>query len=62
MTTAIIYAEKVLDRIAYPRNGNVHNPTKYYKWVGFVNGRRVTSPMRTKREALEVAREAAKEI
>ena len=57
-----ITAEKILDRVAYAKNGNAHNPTKYWKWVGKVDGHTVTIPYRTKREALEVAREAAKEI
>jgi hypothetical protein len=23
---------KVVDRVAYPQNGNAHNPTVYYQW------------------------------
>jgi len=27
-----------LDRVAYPNNGNAHNPTKYYMWDVVVEG------------------------
>ncbi len=56
-----ITAEKVVDRVAYARNGNAHRPTVYYKWIGRVDGKIVTGMLRTKREALAVAEEAAKE-
>lgn len=52
-----ITTEKVLERTAYPRNGNVHNPTKYYRWSSFVNGKIVTSMQSTRRAAIEVAQD-----
>lgn len=52
-----ITTEKTLARTAYPRNGNVHNPTKYYNWSSFVNGKIVTSMQSTRRAAIEVAQE-----
>ena len=47
MTTTVT---RRLIRTAYPRNGNVHNPTKYYAWDVTVNGR-VMFIARTMREA-----------
>jgi hypothetical protein len=35
--------ERVLDRYAYARNGNAHNPTPYYIWTVSYKGRRVGS-------------------
>lgn len=40
---------------AYPRNGNVHNPTPEYAWDLLVDGRRVDT-FRLRREAVSCAR------
>lgn len=52
-----VFVERVLYRTAYARNGNAHNPTKYYRWNAYLvidGGKRITisSYFRTKREAI----------
>jgi len=52
-----------LDRIAYPKNGNVDNPTRYYEWDVVVEGaKRPHLSCRTLRDAKAVARALAKAI
>ena len=41
---------------AYPRNGNVHNPTQYYTWESYLDGKLVTAWARTRAVAYEYAR------
>lgn len=31
------------DRWAYPKNGNLHNPTPYFRWESYVDGECVCS-------------------
>jgi hypothetical protein len=35
--------ERTLYRYAYPRNGNAHNPSPYFRWTVSYKGRRVGS-------------------
>jgi len=39
---------KVVSRTAYPRNGNVDNPTVYYRWELWREGRLIDSSHRAK--------------
>lgn len=55
-----ITAERFMVREAYARNGNTQNPTKQYAWRAFVDGR-YAGTQRTRRAALALARDAAKE-
>lgn len=43
-------------RYAYPKNGNVHNPTPTYVWIVAYKGRVVGRALKL-REAKELARE-----
>lgn len=46
------FVEKRVARIAYPRNGNVHNPTVYYRWdVRDKGGRLVLVGVKTRAAA-----------
>jgi hypothetical protein len=45
-------------RTAYARNGNVGNPTEYFKWSATVDGESVTSWARTRADAYEYGRAA----
>jgi len=47
----MIEYRKRLVGTAYPRNGNVHNPTRYYRWDVFKDGKNVDGSFRTLREA-----------
>jgi len=50
--------EKVLVRTAYARNGNVHNPTRYYEWR--LHGPEgVHGQFRLRRQAVAAAHEGA---
>jgi starvation-inducible outer membrane lipoprotein len=51
----VVEIQRHLDRLAYARNGNVHNPSRYYRWEARVDGKVVTTSSRSKRYAMEVA-------
>lgn len=38
MTATIV---RKFDHWSYPRNGNLHNPTPYFRWFAYVDGVRV---------------------
>jgi hypothetical protein len=47
----MIEYRKRLVRTAYPRNGNVHNPTRYYLWDVYRDGKAIDGGFRTLRGA-----------
>jgi hypothetical protein len=65
MSTPITYVYRLFDTLIYitrvqigeacARNGNVGNPTKYYKWEALVDGSYVGTG-NTRSEAYEIAR------
>ena len=52
MTVTIL---KRLERVAYAKNGNVHNPKHYFRWDLYVDGRLYLPSLPTKREAVSEA-------
>lgn len=46
---------RYLTGYSYPRNGNVHNPTPYYRWLLLLDGR-IVDQFNTRREVIEAAR------
>lgn len=42
---------------AYPRNGNVHNPTEYFTWSVSIDGKMHDNYLSTRWEAYESARQ-----
>lgn len=50
-----IVIERIPQGVAYARNGNAHNPTRYYVWQAYLNGTVVPIKRETRREAWEAA-------
>ena len=42
---------RVAWRVAHARNGNTHNPTRYYRWKAYLNGVFLPPYASTRREA-----------
>lgn len=61
MSAARIRIDREVSRVAYAKNGNTHNPTKTYRWVAFVDDRRVGTCAKL-RDAKDLANEVVADL
>jgi hypothetical protein len=50
-----VTVERIVERYAYARNGNAHNPSPYYLYVALVDGKPATNGSSRQKFVVEVA-------